>query len=56
MNLILGVILLLTGIAMLVMDSKGQYFVFYLFGIIPIPLSFWMPIAMTIFGVYLMIR
>ena len=56
MNLILGVILLLTGIAKLVLDSRGQHFVFYLFGIIPIPLSFWMPIAMAIFGVYMMIR
>ena len=54
LNLIEGIVLILTGITMLVVNLRGTHFVFYLFDVFPIPLSFWMPIAMVMLGGYMM--
>lgn len=53
--IIIGVILIIGGIWMFVLNVRGTHFNFLLFDIIPIPFSFWGPILMVIGGIFAII-
>ena len=50
---IIGVILIIVGIWMFILNLRGTHFIYEVFGIIPIPFSFWGPILMIIVGLFM---